>query len=131
MNWMGNLFGGAAAQPIEAVGEVVDSLFTSEEEKLDKQIIMQRLRQQPHLLQAMITQTEAQHRSVFVAGWRPAIGWVCAIGLGYTFVVNPIIQWQTGTAGPSLDTEALMTLVISLLGLGSLRTVEKLAGRAK
>jgi hypothetical protein len=92
---------------------------------------MASIAQNPQMWQAEIGKMEAQHRSVFVAGWRPFIGWVCGTGLGFVFVFNPIIQWITGQAGPSMPTEAMMTLVVSLLGLAGYRTVEKVSGTAK
>lgn len=82
------------------------------------------------ILQTEINKIEAQHRSLFVAGWRPAIGWVCAIGLAFPFIVNPLIEWAGGT-GLKIPMDQLMELVVALLGLGTLRTFEKLAGRAK
>lgn len=125
------LFGGAVAQPIEAVGNVLDKLFTSDSEKLDRKIIMQRLAQQPALAQAEINKVEAQNRNVFVAGWRPFIGWVCGLGLFNEFLINPWLQWITGHTGPQLSGKILLELVMALLGLGTLRTAEKFGGRAK
>ena len=131
MGVLSGLLGGSAAAPITAVGNVLDALFTSDEEKLDKQIIMQRLAQQPNLAQVELNKVEAQHRSIFVAGWRPAIGWVCAIGLLMTFIVNPFLQWTTVEPGPAFPNDIILELVLALLGLGALRTVEKMNGRAK
>ena len=74
---------------------------------------------------------EAGHRSIFVAGWRPAIGWVCAVGLLNTFLINPWMQWFTSKPGPVLPQDIMLELVIALLGLGALRTVEKMNGKAK
>jgi hypothetical protein len=68
---------------------------------------------------------------MFVAGWRPAVGWVCAIGLAFVFLVNPIIQWVTGEPGPVLPTDIVFELMLGMLGLGGLRTYEKLSGRTK
>ena len=127
----GKLFGKAAAQPIEAIGNVLDKLFTSKDEKLSKKIVLERLAQQPQLAQVEINKIEAQHRSIFVAGARPFILWVCGVGLLFPFIINPILQWWTGSPGPELPTKALMSLVYAILGLGSLRTVEKLNGRTK
>lgn len=81
--------------------------------------------------QAEINLAEARHASVFVAGWRPAIGWVCALGLAWQFLVNPILIWLVSAAGmdvspPLLQTGELYTLVLALLGLGGMRTYEKL-----
>ena len=131
MGFLSNLFSSSAAAPITAVGNVLDALFTSDEEKLDKKIIMQRLAQQPALAQVELNKVEAQHRSLFVAGWRPFIGWVCGVGLTFMFLINPILQWWSSKPGPELPQDIILELVLALLGLGALRTVEKLSGRAK
>lgn len=131
MSFIASLFGGAAAKPIEAIGKIIDDVWTSDEEEMSKQILMQKLALKPHMVQTEINKIEAQHRSIFVAGWRPFIGWVCGTGLAFSFVANPIIQWYTGQPGPVMPLEVMMTLVTSLLGLGALRTVEKFGGRAK
>lgn len=72
---------------------------------------------------------EAKHPSIFVAGWRPAIGWICGGGLGYQFILQPFLVWIALMCGvsqpPSLDIASLMTLVTGMLGLGTLRTYEK------
>lgn len=137
MGWFSSLFSSQATGPIEAVGNVLDGLFTSDEEKLDKQIIMQRLAQQPSLAQIELNKIEAQHRSIFVAGWRPFIGWVCGIALFYNFVVRDVMAWAIAQSGshfappPELAMGHLMTVLLSLLGLGGLRTVEKMNGKTK
>lgn len=131
MGILDSIVGGAAAQPIEAIGNAFDKLFTSDEEKAQAEAVLRKMAQQPHILQAEINKIEAQHRSIFVAGWRPAIGWVCAVSLAYPFIINPTIQWWTGAPGPEMPTEALMSVIFSLLGLGGMRTVEKIKGRAK
>lgn len=131
MSFWGSLFGSAAAQPVEAIGNALDGLFTSDEERAQADFVLEKLRQEPARLQVELNKIEAGHRSVFVAGWRPAIGWVCAVGLGFVFIVNPVIQWQTGEPGPELPVEFLGELVLALLGLGALRTFEKFGGRTK
>ena len=129
--------GKSRAEPIEAIGNAFDKIFTSDVERAQAKIVMEKLRQQPHLLQAEMNKIEASHKSTFVAGWRPALGWVCAIGLGFVYIINPIIQWLTCTfgdkciVGPEMPLESMMTLVISLLGLGGLRTFEKVKGITK
>jgi hypothetical protein len=131
MGWLEKIVGGSAAQPIEAVGNVLDKLFTSDDERLARDEILQRLAQQPALAQVELNKIEAQHRSVFVAGWRPAIGWVCAAGLSFPFVINPCIQWWTGDVGPTLPLSSITELIIAMLGLGAMRTVEKFGGKTK
>jgi hypothetical protein len=131
MSVWSKIFGGGMAEPVEAVGNAIDKIFTSDEERLQAAAVMEKLRQQPHILQAEIAKCEAQHRSVFVAGPRPFIMWVCGFGLAFTFLVNPILQWCTGQSGPEMQTDVMMELVLALIGLGALRTAEKMAGKAK
>ncbi len=131
MSFIDKLLGNATAAPIDAIGGVLDKLFTSDEERLQAQAVMEKLRQHPAELQAEINKIEAAHRSVFVAGWRPALGWVSAIALAMVFVVNPSLQWITGAPGPEMPLELLMDLVWAMLGVASWRSVEKLKGRTK
>ena len=125
MGFLSSLFGGAAAQPIDAIGNVLDKLFTSDDEKLDKKIILERLAQKPAELQVELNKIEAQHRSIFVAGWRPAIGWVCAVGLAFVVVINPLIAWSFQRPTPEVPQRLIFDLILALLGLGTLRTIEK------
>ena len=82
-------------------------------------------------MQTEINKAESLHISVFVAGARPFIMWVCGFGVAYNFLVHPLIIWGVLIAGinipepPMLRTEELMTLLLALLGLGGLRTYEK------
>jgi hypothetical protein len=131
MGFLSKLIGGGATAPIEAIGNVIGKVYEGKNEKLSHEEVMAAIAQNPQMWQAEIGKIEAQHRSIFVAGWRPFIGWVCGTGLGFVFVFNPVIQWITGQAGPSMPTEAMMTLVVSLLGLAGYRTVEKVSGAAK
>ena len=117
----------------EGVMNGLDDLFTSDEEKAAAKLRMETLLQKPHILQALANIEEAKHRSVFVAGWRPAIGWVAAIGLGYQFLILPFAGLinsflSTPVELPAIQAAELMTLTISLLGLGGLRTFEKIKG---
>lgn len=83
-------------------------------------------------LQTKINEVEAQHRSMFVAGWRPFIGWICGIAFGYHFIAFPIIRTiYPEVEFPQLDSEPLFTVLMGMLGLGGLRTFEKLKGKTK
>lgn len=84
-------------------------------------------------LQTKINEIEASHRTVFVAGWRPFIGWVCGVALAYNFVIRDLFIWITKTADapPALQMEHLMTVLLGMLGLGGLRTYEKLNNKTK
>lgn len=87
--------------------------------------------------QLEINKAEAQHRSLFVAGWRPFIGWTCGVALAYHFVLAPLILFGAGWAGasipelPTFDMDSLMTVLLGMLGLGGLRTFEKTKGLTK
>jgi hypothetical protein len=77
-----------------------------------------------------INKEQAKHPSIFVSGARPAIMWVCCLGLLWQFFVGPILTWTTGIwfpdmIPPQLEVEGLITLVMSLLGLGAMRSFEK------
>jgi len=119
-----------------SVMEGLDDLFTSDEEKANATLRLTELLQKPHNLQAMANIEGAKHSSVFVAGWRPAIGWVCAIGLGYQFLILPFAGlinafYALPVALPAIQAAELSTLVMSLLGLGGLRSYEKAKGLTK
>lgn len=129
MSFFSALLGQSAAQPIDAIGNVLDKVLTSDEERLQARFALEKLRQHPAELQAALNKLEAKHRSLFVAGWRPFIGWVGGLGLANLFLINPWLQWLLGISGPALPMDNLMELVIALLGLGTLRTVEKIRGK--
>lgn len=86
------------------------------------------------LAQADINKAEAS-TDLFRGGWRPACGWVCAAGLAYTFLLRPVLPWLASLAGadvqamPEIDTDTLMVLLTGMLGLGGLRTVERIKGK--
>lgn len=85
--------------------------------------------------QTEINKIEAQHPNIFVSGWRPCVGWLCCVGLAYEFFLHPILEWISINfhclAPPPLDTSLLSTLVISMLGMGIMRTAEKIKGVAR
>ena len=85
------------------------------------------------LAQAQTNLEQAKHSSVFIAGARPAIMWICAFGLGWQFVFQPVAAWIIIVSGsemmlPVFETEGLMPLTLSLLGLGGMRSFEKYKG---
>jgi hypothetical protein len=86
--------------------------------------------------QLQINAEEAKHASIFVAGWRPAVGWVCATSLGYVAIVEPVARfvatvWYGYTgAFPQIDTDLTMQVLLGLLGLGAFRSWEKTRGVA-
>jgi len=86
-----------------------------------------------NLAQLEVNKAEAAHKSVFVSGWRPFVGWVCAVSLSYHFIIAPLLQFSFALAGieqelPEFDFSQLSTILMGMLGLGGLRTFEKMKG---
>lgn len=85
--------------------------------------------------QIEINKAEAQHSSVFVAGWRPFIGWVCGLALAYEYLMLPLFAWLSLNVGwqspPHLVMDGMMELVLAMLGVAGLRTFEKVKGVAR
>lgn len=84
--------------------------------------------------QLEVNKIEAAAPDIFRGGWRPAVGWVCVIGLLYTYLGQPLLAWASGIwdvpAPPSLDLGDLLILLGGMLGLGGMRTMERLKGKA-
>ncbi len=86
--------------------------------------------------QLAVDAAEASNKSLFVAGWRPFIGWCGGVAIGWTYIGNPIATWVLFTihpnaaALPTIPTGNLMQLVTAMLGLGAMRTYEKVKGAA-
>ena len=124
------------AQILGLAGPILDKFV---EDKDAKNQIKAQLESQLIALDAAQAQAnveQAKHPSIFVAGARPAIMWICALGLMTNFFLMPIAEWAVavwfpGTPLPSLETEELMTLTLSLLGLGGMRSWEKSRGVAR
>ena len=93
--------------------------------------------QQALLAQLEINKAEAASGSVFKGGWRPFVGWVCGIALLYHFILSQLILFGVTMIGidippiPEFDMGSLMTVLMGMLGLGSLRTYEKQKGLTK
>lgn len=87
------------------------------------------------IAQLEINAREAQHPSVFVAGWRPAFGWAGVAGFVYAVIAQPMVAWMASIRGwpipPELNLDLLWVVVTGLLGIGGLRSVEKLRGVTK
>jgi len=93
--------------------------------------------QQALLAQLEINKAEAASGSLFKGGWRPAVGWICAIAFGYHFVLQPLLVFVLTASGvdlpdlPEFDMGTLLTVLGGMLGIGGLRTVEKAKGLTK
>lgn len=125
---------------IGGVGKIADDLITTDEERL--KIALQEKQIDADLVkgQLEINKTEAQSSSVFVAGWRPFIGWVGGIALAYQFVAYPLMTWvwqiakahgwiDTGlNPPPVLDAQELWVILTGMLGMAGLRSYDKVKG---
>ena len=123
---------------LDGVAKLANDLITTDEER-DKARLADRLLD-VQLLQGQIevNKIEAASSSRFVAGWRPGVGWVCAAGLAYQFLLYPMLVWcwslgqawgyisPTLPPPPLLDTDALTVLLSALMGVAGLRTFDKL-----
>lgn len=132
---------------VSAVGQLADDLFTSDEERLRAdldamKVGLEAARIDADLIKGQqdINKEEAKHSSIFVAGWRPAIGWVGVLALAYQFILYPLLTWGWAwmqaqkwipdgiRPPPLLDVEALMVLLTGILGIAGARTFEKVRG---
>lgn len=122
---------------VEAVGKVADDLFTSDEERARaerEQYEAETTRMQG---QTDTNKIEAASQSLFVAGWRPAVGWVGAAAMAYQFILYPFLVWGWSamqaagwiapslTPPPMLNTDDLWVILCGILGLGTLRSFDK------
>ena len=87
--------------------------------------------------QLEINKAEAQSRNIFIAGWRPFVGWTCGLALFVHFLAIPISDVVTAYLGypppeyPAFDMDTLMTVLLGMLGLGGMRSFEKMKGVTK
>lgn len=131
-----------ALEPITAALEIgskiIDRLWPDSTKAAEAKFELFKLQQSGELelitKQLDINKVEASNPSVFVSGWRPAVGWVCVAGLSYSFVGQPLLNWVSAIMNfanpPLLDMGTLLTILGGMLGLGGLRTVEKVNGVA-
>ena len=120
------------------IGSVLDRFFPDKEKAAQAQRAIESAllenAAQLNLAQIGVNKAEAQHRTIFVAGWRPFIGWVSGFALAWHFVGVPValffIAWYGAEVPelPAFDMNSLMTVLMGMLGLGGLRTFEKMKG---
>lgn len=132
-----------ALDPVSALldigGKVLDRVLPDPAQQAAAKLELMKLQQNGELAQITgqmeINKVEAASSSLFVSGWRPSIGWVCGAGFAVQFVIGPLAEWGSALAGhpvkfPQMDTGTMMPLLLGMLGLGGLRTAEKLANKA-
>tara|TARA_X000001316_G_C914397_1_gene29029 strand:+ start:441 stop:824 length:384 start_codon:yes stop_codon:yes gene_type:complete len=124
-------------QTIGVVGHILDKFVEDKDLKQKLEHELQTELHRANMAQIEVNKVEAAHRSLFVSGWRPFIGWSAALGFMYTFLFQPLFQWAfLITTGqiitlPQINTEILMELTFAMLGMAGLRSFEKIKGVAK
>jgi len=125
---------------LPVVGDVLDRFFPNKEEKerAEREIAAKLTEHlaKIDLAQLEVNKAEAASRNIFVAGWRPFVGWTCGMALAYTYVVQPILVFGLAHYGywvdlPPLDMSTMMPVLLGMLGLGGLRSFEKYKGIKK
>ena len=121
---------------INPVSKILDKFIVDKDLKVKLEHEIKTEIQRANLAQIDVNKAEAQHRSIFVAGWRPFIGWICAVAMAYHFILQPIIIFALSANGvdynlPEFDMGSLMTVVLGILGLGGMRSFEKYKGITK
>lgn len=150
MSFLAKLFGRAAGETVkgtlEGIGGLAKDLRSaitgkmSPEDQAELQSKILEIEMQAKQGQFEINKQEAAHASVFVSGWRPAIGWMCAIGLGCYFIPQYALasvlwvksSWAAQIIQPfPVSADGLLELVGGMLGLALIRGVEKIKGTAR
>ena len=121
---------------IAPVAGIIDKFVEDKDLKLQLQHEIETAMQNANLAQLEVNKVEATHKSIFVAGWRPFVGWVCGVAMSYHFIIAPLLQFGFALGGidqdlPEFDFSQLSTVLMGMLGLGGLRTFEKMKGVAK
>lgn len=132
---------------VPAVSKLLDKLIPDPEARAKAQLELTKAGRESDLeefrlalsadqMQADINRTEAASPELFIAGWRPFIGWVCGVAFCYHFIVQPLLAFAIANAGgevklPVFDMDALSTVLMGMLGLGGLRTIEKIRNAAR
>ena len=119
-------------------GKIIERMFPDPAAKAAAEMELLKIAQagelQTVLAQLEINAKEAAHPSVFVAGWRPFVGWCCGAGLAYATIGHNLLAWAAAAKGwpapPAVDVDVLIYTLGGLLGIGGLRTLEKVKGVA-
>lgn len=124
-----------ALDPVTAAldigGKVIDRLWPDPAHAAAAKLELLKLQQSGELAQIAVNQAEAQHASVFVSGWRPAIGWICGGACAWNWIGLPmakavLLLWGKTIPLAPADLTEMLPVLMGMLGLGGLRTIEKL-----
>lgn len=119
---------------IPLLGTVIDKIFPNAEDAANAKLELVKLEQEGAFKQLEVNKIEAANSSIFVAGWRPFLGWICGTIFAYNFLLQPLLIFIFAAAGhpindlPALNNGEVMTVLLGMLGLGGMRTFEKIKG---
>ena len=121
---------------IDPISNILDKFVADKDLKQKLEHELKTELHRANMAQIEVNKEEAKHRTVFVAGWRPFTGWVCATALAYHFILEPVIVFLLALYDihltlPQFDMGSLLTVLMGMLGLGGLRTYEKKQGLTK
>ena len=121
---------------IDPISNILDKFVADKDLKQKLEHELKTELHRANMAQIEVNKEEAKHRTVFVAGWRPFTGWVCATALAYHFILEPVIVFVLALYDiqltlPQFDMGSLLTVLMGMLGLGGLRTYEKKQGLTK
>ena len=121
---------------IDPISNILDKFVADKDLKQKLEHELKTELHRANVAQIEVNKEEAKHRTVFVAGWRPFTGWVCATALAYHFILEPVIVFILALYNiqltlPQFDMGSLLTVLMGMLGLGGLRTYEKKQGLTK
>lgn len=124
-------FPGAIKEGLAIINKFIPDKNEAAKAAAEYKAALLNIQAQQAVAQTEVNKIEAGSDNVFVAGWRPFIGWTCGIAFAYHYVVQPIVLLicaMTGTsiAKPDFDMNTLLTVLLGMLGLGGLRTYEKI-----
>lgn len=129
---------------LEAGLKIIEKVVPDPQARANAQLELLKLQQAGEFksieadLQVMLAQTEVNKveagQDAFRGGWRPAVGWVCVTGMGYTYIGQPLLAWVSATNGwavpPTIDTFDLLIMLGGMLGFGGMRSFERIKGKA-
>jgi hypothetical protein len=121
---------------IDPITRILDKFVADKDLKLKLQHELNQELHKANMAQIEVNKEQAKHSSLFVSGARPAIMWVCCLGLFWSFFLAPFLSWLIVASGstatlPAIETEGLLSLTLALLGLGGYRSFEKFKGVAR
>ena len=121
---------------IDPISNILDKFVADKDLKQKLEHELKTELHRANMAQIEVNKEQAKHSSLFVSGARPAIMWVCCLGLFWSFFLAPFLNWLIIVTGsdvslPTIQTEGLLTLTLSLLGLGGYRSFEKFKGVAR